>query len=53
MRPPSGKVVAAAPMPRRLCCIATTVKKDGLGVLAQLHFFLDDLFPHTLGKPLF
>jgi hypothetical protein len=23
------------------------------GVVAQLHFFLDDLFPNTLGKPLF
>ena len=25
---------------------------DGVGVLAQLHFFLDDLFPQTLGRPL-
>ncbi len=25
----------------------------GTGVLAQIHFFLDDLFPRTLGKPLF
>ena len=24
----------------------------GVGVQAQLHFFLDDLFPNTLGKPL-
>ncbi len=24
-----------------------------VGVLGQLHFYLDDLFPHTLGKPLF
>lgn len=24
----------------------------GVGVQAQLHFFLDDLFPRTLGKPL-
>ena len=24
----------------------------GVGVLAQLHFFLDDLFPQTLGRPL-
>jgi hypothetical protein len=23
-----------------------------VGVQAQLHFFLDDLFPHTIGKPL-
>jgi hypothetical protein len=23
-----------------------------VGVLAQLHFFLDDLFPHTMGQPL-
>ena len=25
---------------------------NSVGVLAQLHFFLDDLFPQTLGKPL-
>ncbi|PYI96733.1 MAG: hypothetical protein DME98_11175 [Verrucomicrobia bacterium] len=24
-----------------------------VGVIAQLHFFLDDLFPHTIGRPLF
>jgi hypothetical protein len=24
-----------------------------VGVIAQVHFFLDDLFPRTLGKPLF
>jgi hypothetical protein len=24
----------------------------GVGVLAQLHFFLDDLFPQTVGRPL-
>ena len=24
-----------------------------VGVIAQLHFFLDDLFPTTLGKPIF
>lgn len=24
----------------------------GVGVLAQLHFFLDDLFPQSLGRPL-
>jgi len=22
-------------------------------MIAQLHFFLDDLFPHTIGRPLF
>jgi hypothetical protein len=22
-------------------------------VIAQLHFFVDDLFPHSLGRPLF
>ena len=25
---------------------------NSVGVLAQLHFFLDDLFPQTLGRPL-
>jgi hypothetical protein len=24
-----------------------------VGVIAQLHFFLDDLFPHSLGRPIF
>ncbi|MBV9431498.1 MAG: hypothetical protein JO137_06725, partial [Hyphomicrobiales bacterium] len=24
-----------------------------VGVIAQLHFFLDDIFPNSLGKPLF
>jgi hypothetical protein len=24
-----------------------------MGVIAQLHFFVDDLFPHSLGRPLF
>ena len=26
---------------------------NNVGVIAQLHFYLDDLFPHTLGHPLF
>jgi len=26
---------------------------QGLGFIAQLHFYLDDLFPHLLGKPVF
>ena len=25
----------------------------GVGVLAQMHFFIDDLFPRTFGRPLF
>jgi hypothetical protein len=25
---------------------------DGIGIMGQLHFFLDDLFPTTLGRPL-
>lgn len=25
----------------------------GVGFIAQLHFFLDDLFPTTLGRPIF
>jgi len=24
-----------------------------VGVIGQVHFYLDDLFPHTLGRPLF
>jgi len=25
----------------------------GVGVIAQLHWFLDDIFPTTIGRPLF
>lgn len=25
----------------------------GVGFIAQLHFYIDDLFPHSLGKPIF
>jgi hypothetical protein len=25
----------------------------GIGVMAQLHLYLDDVFPTTIGKPLF
>jgi hypothetical protein len=26
---------------------------DNVGVLAQVHFFIDDIFPTSVGKPLF
>ena len=26
---------------------------SGVGVMAQLHFYLDDIFPTTIGRPLF
>jgi hypothetical protein len=26
---------------------------DGIGVIGNLHFFLEDILPHSLGKPLF
>jgi hypothetical protein len=26
---------------------------SGVGAVAQVHFFLDDLFPHSIGKPIF
>ena len=26
---------------------------DTVGVIAQLHFYLDDLFPDSLGRPIF
>ncbi|MFI5020508.1 MAG: hypothetical protein ACHQRJ_02490 [Alphaproteobacteria bacterium] len=32
---------------------AATRQSQGTGVLVQFHLFLDDLFPHSLGKPLF
>jgi hypothetical protein len=30
---------------------ATGATGRGLGAVVQLHFFLDDLFPHTIGRP--
>ncbi len=30
-----------------------TRQSQGVGFVAQLHFFLDDIFPTTIGKPLF
>lgn len=30
-----------------------TRQQQGIGVVAQLHFFLDDIFPTTVGKPIF
>ena len=30
-----------------------TASGRNIGVLGQIHFFLDDLFPRTLGRPLF
>lgn len=26
---------------------------DDIGVIGQLHFYLDDIFPHSLGRPIF
>jgi hypothetical protein len=26
---------------------------SNMGVLAQLHFYIDDIFPHSLGTPIF
>jgi hypothetical protein len=26
---------------------------DSVGVIAQFHFYMDDLFPHSLGTPVF
>jgi hypothetical protein len=26
---------------------------DNVGVLMQLHFYVDDIFPHSLGTPIF
>ena len=43
---------------RELAAMGATVAINGrtgdnVGVIAQLHFYLDDLFPHSLGRPLF
>jgi hypothetical protein len=32
---------------------ATHSTGNEVGMIAQLHFFLDDVFPNTLGKPIF
>jgi hypothetical protein len=30
-----------------------TRQQQGIGAIAQVHFFLDDIFPNSLGKPIF
>ena len=30
-----------------------TASGNNVGVLFQLHFYIDDIFPHSLGTPLF
>ena len=32
---------------------AVTRQSQGIGFIAQVHFFLDDIFPKSLGKPIF
>jgi hypothetical protein len=32
---------------------ANRASGSNVGVIAQLHFYMDDLFPHTLGTPIF
>ena len=32
---------------------ANKASGGNIGVIAQLHFYMDDLFPHTLGTPIF
>ena len=32
---------------------ANRASGHGLGFIAQLHFYIDDIFPHSLGRPLF
>jgi hypothetical protein len=31
----------------------STTRASGIGITAQSHFFFSDIFPDTLGKPLF
>ncbi len=31
---------------------ATKARGKSVGVIAQLHFYLDDIFPQTIGRPL-
>jgi hypothetical protein len=32
---------------------ATAASGKNVGVIAQVHFYLDDIFPDTIGRPLF
>jgi len=49
-----GLLVAGRHMQFGLEAVVPVGKSGGkVGVLAQLHFFLDDLFPTGLGQPLF
>ena len=34
-------------------CRSTAPSGKGVGVVGELHFFFDDIFPDTLGKPIF
>lgn len=48
-----GLLIAGKTMQVGIEVVIPVGKAGGkMGVLAQLHFFLDDLFPTTLGKPL-
>ena len=31
---------------------ATKASGKNVGIIAQLHFYLDDLFPNSIGRPL-
>ena len=31
---------------------ATKATGKNVGIVAQLHFYLDDIFPNTIGRPL-
>lgn len=43
----SGQITVEAPIP------INNKTGDSIGVLLQLHLYLDDIFPHSIGKPIF
>ena len=44
--------VAALPEGDDLSELAELLRTAGVGVVGELHFFLDDIFPNSLGKPI-
>ena len=33
--------------------IPSTAQRRGIGAMVQLHFYLDDIFPDSIGRPIF
>ena len=52
-QPPGSNAPVAKKYPALVRIPANAASGHNTGVIAQLHFYLDDIFPNTLGKPIF